>query len=286
MTSTPDFRGPDFVVGGAPKCGTTTLCDALAAHPGIRFADFKEPHYYITRELGRPVKGCDYTTAQYAELFSGRTPHQRTGEGSTGYLHHATEVAPALHADRPDCRLVFCIRDPVERVYSDYWFHLQRGEIPSAHTFDEVARDPSHWIFHGSMYTRNLVSFADHFGRDALLVVLTDDLRDDFESAVARVCAHVRVAPSLAPIPAARSNVTRYPRWPQAMATAGRVVPGLSRWAARTPSLRPFRSRLLFSEQAPKPSMDPDTRARLVERYEPEVEALSDFIGRDLSHWL
>ena len=275
---TSGFSGPDFVVGGAPKCGTTTLCDGLASHPGVFVTDPKEPSYYIeARPEGK---------AGYSELYAQRQPDQVTGEGSTWYLANSWRVAPALYADRPDCRLVFCVRDPIERVYSHYWFRLHYGVIPSATTFSDFADDLCGRRDDPGRYTDNLQRFADTFGRDAILVVLSEDLQKALPDVLASVCAHIGADPTFQFASLPRSNVTRYPRWPRTLRTLGRVAPGLSRWAAEVPALRPFRSRGLFSEHAPKPEMDPDVRAHLAEKYAPDVEALSLFTGRDLSGWL
>lgn len=37
---------PTFLVIGATQCGTTTMCDLLAAHPDVFMTSPKEPHFY------------------------------------------------------------------------------------------------------------------------------------------------------------------------------------------------------------------------------------------------
>lgn len=280
------FTGPDFVIAGAPKCGTTSLCDALVTHPGVFMTSPKEPTYYVSSVTGRPARGMNFSKEGYAALFDDRRDGQVTGEGSTEYLNAHRIAAPALHADRPDARVVFIFRDPLEQTYSSYWFHILRGELPSGRPLSDYLDEPSHWLFEGARYAHFLRTWYDVFGQDQVLVLLTDDLRSDRAGTLARVCEHIGADPSHIFAEAPRSNVTRYPRWPRAMAAAGRVAPGLSRWASNRPLARPVRSRLLFSTSAPMPPRLPDDVARLVEMYATRVEDLAGLIGRDLSHWL
>ena len=39
--------GPDFLIVGAPKAGTTALHAALAQHPDVFVTDPKEPKYWL-----------------------------------------------------------------------------------------------------------------------------------------------------------------------------------------------------------------------------------------------
>src|SRR3954467_13703550 len=41
-------RLPDFLLLGAPKCGTSALPAALARHPGLHLSEPKEPKFFLT----------------------------------------------------------------------------------------------------------------------------------------------------------------------------------------------------------------------------------------------
>jgi len=41
---------PDFIIGGAPKCGTTALWNFLNEMPGICMATMKEPKFFTEIE--------------------------------------------------------------------------------------------------------------------------------------------------------------------------------------------------------------------------------------------
>lgn len=104
---------PTFLVIGAAKCGTTTLCELLGAHPDVFVTDPKEPHYFsrVKRHLKQEW---------YEGLFAGATTEKALGEGSTSYSHpnRINLVAPTLRRLVPDCRLVYVVRHPVRRLES------------------------------------------------------------------------------------------------------------------------------------------------------------------------
>ena len=281
---------PDFVIGGAPKCATTALFRYLDQHPEVFTTTPKEPHYFASAPLGRPVMQGDYSRAEYEALFDGRRPGQVAGEGSTHYLHHAGAVAPALAAAVPDVRLIFCLRDPVERAYSHYWFRYGEagpntiGGVGSGASFAEFVRDPE--VFRMGDYAANLATFYEHFDREQVLVVLLEDFRRDLPGTLRRVCEHIGVDPSFEFDLSSRANTTTYPRLGALMPVVDRVLLKVAARTGRRRQILRARLRWLFSPKAPKPPMDPRDRAEVTERYRPGVERLSALTGRDLSHWL
>lgn len=278
---------PDFILGGAPKSGTTALFTYLSQHPEVYPSSPKEPHFFAKRNDSHVVRGMNYSRAEYEELFRGAGPDQKAGEASTGYLHHAKQAAPKIQALIPDVRLLFLLRNPIERAYSEYWFRLHTGDLPAAEPFSTYVENPKHWVFHGSTsYVSGLQRFYDHFDRSQILVLLTDDLKRSRRDVFEQACRHIGVDPGVEIDLSVRHNVTRYPRSPRLLRAAGRLAPGLSRWASGVPVLRPLRSRLLFSAQAPKPPMRPADRDRLAKRYADAIDELSRLIDRDLSFWL
>ena len=275
---------PDFIIGGAPKCGTTALFRYLDQHPEVFTSDPKEPHFFIKE--GEEAWGERMTRQEYKALFEGKDHGQIAGEASTWYLNHSEEAAPKISKLIPNARIIFLLRNPIDRDYSDYWFHYTRGEIPSYRSFSHYTHSPSHWIFDGSKsYFPGIKTFLSHFHKEQILVLLTDDLRENSEEVLRRVCDHIGVESDFSFDLSSRHNVTKYPRSVRLCRWMGRVAPGLSQWAAGTKWARGLRSRLLFSDSAEKPPMCETNRKRLAARYEQEIIELEQLIGRDLSHW-
>lgn len=150
---------PYFYIIGQPKCGTTDLYDRLRLHPDVRFTTFKEPHWWTRKRFGiiRLSDGFHdrYPVEDYLDLFdlaayqiqdhllanSSGAPKQRNiiiGEASAStmwdnnawvyFYNNTTEGEPPfliqdfVHALQPDARFIVMLRDPVERLYSDYLY--------------------------------------------------------------------------------------------------------------------------------------------------------------------
>lgn len=282
---------PDFIIGGAPKCGTTALFNYLDQHPGVYTTTPKEPHYFASAPLGRPVVKWQYSLEEYESLFAGREPGQVAGEGSTHYLVHAEAVVPVLGKVVPDVRLVFSLRNPVERGYSHYLFRYSAagprslGGVGSGLSFEEFAKHPRIWPF--GDYATGLAAFMERFGRDQVLVILMEDLRRDLPRTMRRICEHIGVDPSFEFDLESRANETGYPVFPTLMPLADRAValacPRLSK--GRRISLLRARRRWLFSPTASKPPLDPRDRAAVAGLYRSSIERLEVLLARDLSHW-
>jgi Sulfotransferase domain len=105
---------PDFVVAGAPKCGTTAIYKTLQRHPQIFLPSIKEPHYFAFEFKHRRAVE---TAASYDRLFWRASDSQLCGDGSVMYLS-STEAIPALIRRRPDVKVIVSVRDPVEMFIS------------------------------------------------------------------------------------------------------------------------------------------------------------------------
>lgn len=118
--------GPDFVIIGAKRGGTTSLCRYLLEHPSIRplfpgRQHIKGVHYYDSN-YGRGQRWY----RSHFPLKVGQRQLVRpdlgpaiAGEASPYYLFHPL-AAERLARDFPAVRIVVCLRDPVDRAYSHY----------------------------------------------------------------------------------------------------------------------------------------------------------------------
>lgn len=118
-----------LIVAGAEKCGTTSLFGYLSAHPQVRSSVVKETDYFRREDVS-----LDGYLAQF---------HRRNDESallvesSPGYLAEAQAVAPRVASVVPDARLLFVLRDPIDRVRSSFRFYKSRLHVPEAMTLDD-----------------------------------------------------------------------------------------------------------------------------------------------------
>jgi len=223
---------------GAQKCGTTWLYEWLGRHPELNFPAGKEVHFWDQYRL----RGL----AWYRGLFA--------GPGFEGDITPAYAILPPpaiaeIHAGFPDLRLVYALRNPIERAWSQAMMELERAAPPPA--------DREAWLL---AHFRSAASLqrGDHetcirnwravYG-DALMLVAFEDIVDEPRE-VLRACArHIGIAPAF------------YDGVPETQ-------------------LR----RRVFAGAAP--ALPTAFRAGLAELYGDRIAALGDYLGRDLSHWI
>jgi LPS sulfotransferase NodH len=290
-------RTPDFIIIGAAKSGTTTLYQYLARHPQIAFSSQKEPNFFADQFR----RGWDWYTSQFAAA----RPGQLCGEASTIYTWWQEYPVAAARIGRfaPGARLIYLLRHPVERTYSDYGeqiaTHRALGTYgPHLATFESFLNHFPHLV-QTSEYIRYIEEYERHFPRSALLCILLEELQHDPAGTLRRVCRHIGVDDTcdLLAAGSVRANEARaYQQWQVRLhLTAGlRRVPFVERLGGLAP--RAWRERAYqFLEgtrfgrgvvrRVQQPPLHAATRASLLERYREATHRLAAYLGRDLDHW-
>jgi hypothetical protein len=116
---------PNLVIGGAPKCGTSSFFNWLADHPDVCGSDVKETFYLMDPGHShiRPHSNYhDHGLAGYAAHFQQCGAGKVVVEGTTHYLYQQT-ARDVLAELSPVPTIVFVLREPARRVYSSYQFH-------------------------------------------------------------------------------------------------------------------------------------------------------------------
>jgi hypothetical protein len=269
-------RLPDFVVIGAMKSGTSSLHEQLALRSGVHMSTPKEPNFFS--DDANHVRGLD----AYRACFEGARDGQIVGESSTHYTklpthpHTLERLAPVL----PRARFVYVVRDPIERILSQYMHEWSQREValPIERALRELERYTAY-----SQYARQLAPYLSRFGRDRVLLVAFERMLARPDAELARICAFLGdptpEPPRWRDLPASNVSSERLRRSP--------LREGLV-------SMRPVRvlvdalpARLREWLKSPwrmpdRPDLSEALRARLVERIDPDLARLSDWIGRPL----
>lgn len=126
-------RGPDFVIIGAKRGGSTSLYNCVLEHPNIQplfpgRQHIKGVHYYDTGY----ARGLTWYRSHFPLEVTGRhlarpraTPSV-CGEASPYYLFHPL-AARRLARDFPDTKIIVMLRDPVDRAYSHFKERTHNG---------------------------------------------------------------------------------------------------------------------------------------------------------------
>src|ERR1700736_5930794 len=114
---------PTFIIGGAPRSGTTFLAQALDLHPDVAIARpvIPEPKVFFG-----PPRDQGWYYRRYQELFGAAAGKRARGEKTSNYLE--SEIACARIATfLPHVRMLFILREPVARAYSNYLWTKKNG---------------------------------------------------------------------------------------------------------------------------------------------------------------
>jgi Sulfotransferase family len=192
---------PTVIVIGAMKCGTTALHSYLDAHPEIGMARDKEVNFFIGGEVapngepdtwwrsGQWHRGVGW----YAGLFEATLGIR--GETSPGYTSPASpEVVDRMAAVVPEAKLVYLVRDPVERAVSQYRHHRRDGS--ETRSLEEALLDPSSQYVDRSRFAERLRPFLNRFPAEQVLVVVQERLLRDRAPQLARVYRYVGADPA------------------------------------------------------------------------------------------
>ncbi|NLG43975.1 MAG: sulfotransferase [Phycisphaerae bacterium] len=288
---------PSFFVIGARKCGTTTLDQYMRQHPQICLPRGKKELNFFGDQAHRGL-------AWYRAHFAHARADQLCGEVAPMYsIEQDPPCARRIAELVPQARLVYIVRHPVERTYSDFCEQIKTARALGRNcawfkSFDDfLDADPR--AVRASEYIRTIEEYQAYFPPEALLTVLFDDLKADSTALLRRIYAHIGVNSGAAaatdrPIRAnagdeylqwqTRLRLTRTLRALPGVATAAQFIPRSWRDWAYTILERSRFGQAVRAALAPPP-MSAQTRQRLLERFRAPNRALAAYLGRDLSHW-
>jgi len=123
----------NFLGIGAQKCGTTWLYAMLSKHPDIAFPGGKEIHFWSEDDYQERL-------AWYQNLFSG--DEQVKGEITPAYAFLDGGRIKEIYRLVPDLRLIYMIRNPVNRAWSNALMALPRVQMKLEEASDQWFIDP------------------------------------------------------------------------------------------------------------------------------------------------
>lgn len=272
---------PNFIVIGAAKCGTTSLCELLGSHPEIYFSNPKEPRYFSNEKY--PDQAL---RDQYEALFSGVTTETAVGEGTTVYTH---PIVSALAAERiaatiADCRIIFMVRHPIRRLESDWRMRCHEGWADA--DINNAIRENWSLVAH-SLFWKNFSPYKELFPESKLQIVFLEDFAQHCDAELSRCFAFLGVdkGVKIADADKKRNDSRDFRRdgWllsrlrqGGALHIARKLAPGL---------LRQNLKRLFTSEKQYQPSWNRDLHREVVAKCQKDSEELLRYCGKPAGYW-
>jgi hypothetical protein len=187
-------RVPNFIVIGAMKCGTSTLHTQLSMQFRIGMSCVKEPSYFSNDEVY--ARGHDW----YASLFGNADEGALVGESSTNYTKLPTypTTAKRIKAAVPNARLIYMMRDPIERIVSHYIHEWTMGTFGSS-IDDTITQHPE--VIDYGRYAYQLAPYLELFGFESVLPVFLERFATYPQEEMRRIGRFLDVGEQLAWIP-------------------------------------------------------------------------------------
>ena len=178
-----DYRLPDFLIIGAMKSGTTGLFMDLCQHPQVFLPDSKEPHCLCDDHV-LSDEGLD----DYAKLYKGAKPEQKICDASTGYTKlpdHPGVVDRAVQVLPDGFKVIYLVRDPIDRIVSHYRHELQAGLVDAP--IDEAVRTDDRYVNY-SRYEYQLKAWLDAIGHERIQLIRFEQYQSNRQSVVEAAC--------------------------------------------------------------------------------------------------
>ncbi|MEM9241355.1 MAG: sulfotransferase domain-containing protein [Pseudomonadota bacterium] len=182
-----DLLLPHFIIIGAMKSGTTTLYRHLDEHPDVDMSRDKETDFFVSEKNWS--RGLGWYSKQFSRADAVR------GEASPNYTKSRDfpGVAERMAQVCPDVKLIYILRDPIDRAQSQFHHGVFMGALsPDLNDFQST-HEYAH-ILDGSLYAEQLETYLQYFRKEAILILDFAELVRAPQAVMDKVTAHIGVA--------------------------------------------------------------------------------------------
>jgi sulfotransferase family protein len=281
---------PNLIIIGAMKAATTSLHRYLNLHPEISMSAEKEIDFFNKEE--NFARGLTW----YEQHFEEQANVQIYGEASTNYTKYPafSGVAERIYSVIPQTKLIYILRDPIERTLSHYFMFHARNAIQD--TFDELVTNLDRQYIQISCYHRQLQQYLPYFPLDRIHILTSEALKNEPQTTMQRVFQFLEVDDSFD----TEHFQTRYnsSAYIKGQNKFGRIAQGLllnQKSSARKLIMplvpKKFRRNLrkkLFRAteiELQKPTVSEETRQKLRDYFQPDVDALRELTAMPFDEW-
>jgi len=273
---------PNLIVIGGLKCGTTSLHHYLNLHPEIDMSRPKELNFFVT-ELNLPL-GREWYASHFdpsARVRGESSPHYTNRPSFGGVPRRMRELLG------PDVRLIYVVRNPIDRMLSHYLHNLGGGY--EDRSLVDALSDPESSYVARSRYFFQAEPYLEEFGAESLSIVGREELKEDRPGTMHRAFEFLGVDPNFTSEQFEREWETGVAKTGSRFRLMDRAVrlPGLraiDRNFDRLPeSLRWLAERVVHDPdrgEVPKPELPDSLRRELEELFREDTARLEELAGR------
>jgi hypothetical protein len=298
-------RAPDFFIVGHPKSGTSALFQMLRTNPRLHMPR-KEPSFFVPEIWAERSNRYANGIEDYLAYFDQARDDQLIGEATTAYLWSQSAAARIAEV-QPGARIIAILREPASFLRS---LHLQfirsnvesESELRKALELDRPRSEgrelppnstrPQALVYSEHVrYVEQLRRYHEAFGRDQVLVLIYEDFRADNERTLREVLRFLELDDA-APLQLIEANhasgvhSARLNDLVRSLYLGRSPVARPAKAAIKLLTPRRLRRRAVNSanrlQRSSPPSADEQLMRELRIRFKAEVEALSEYLDRDL----
>jgi sulfotransferase family protein len=213
-------KGPDFLVIGAQRAGTTWLHRVLRQHPSLWLPPVKELHYFDRLETKRTILDpkerrrvglkqllsldpwlVSYwlrmrSDEWYARLFRGaKAEGLVAGEITPAYATLDETVLRRIKRLNDNIKLIFVMRDPVERAWSAVNNAAKKGAADASSVEKSIKRARESGAAARSAYADTIKRLEAVFPANQVHYCFFEDLRDRPEALTSDLFSFLGVEP-------------------------------------------------------------------------------------------
>tara|TARA_B100000959_G_C14887727_1_gene585318 strand:- start:249 stop:1112 length:864 start_codon:yes stop_codon:yes gene_type:complete len=151
---------PNLLIPGYHKSGTTTLFNELSKHSDICPSIIKEPFYFRPFINGKKLPPLK----DYKKYFRNASNERYLMDGSPTYIYGGKRAAEIIQKTLGNVKIIICLRDPVNQLFSLYKHHLRFMKCNENETFLSFVQRKND--FSKQFYDEHLKEWFRVFGDD------------------------------------------------------------------------------------------------------------------------
>jgi len=295
----------NFIGIGAGRSGTTWIVNILSEHPQIFCPEIGKLNYFAnTRPFNKDSEYDKRGIKGYLELFKECPEGNIKGEFSSYYIINP-KVAFIIKKHFPNVKIWACIREPVERAYSD-WLAFKQFKVKEKDSFDKAFFKEQTGLYpegdgyrHRGFYYKQLKPYFDLFPKENIKIILHEDILKDPGKVAKEFYEFLGVDSNYVPKnlreTPGKSTETKFKLVRQTVNSLagfshkleGSSFGGFIFWFKRKTKINEVFNKIndINVKESNKTKLDPETNKKLKAVYLEDIEQLEKLINRDLSSW-
>lgn len=288
-------RKPDFLGIGVQRSGTTFLQNCLGTHPQIGKPKRGLHFFSHDSKYNDEIKFISKNDFSWYERQLGIYDDKKAvGEFSVSYTfpEYIENASYQIQTNYPDVRLIIAIRNPVDRLISEYRRLSERFEIKAMTQFEEFLENHKNIIERGD-YGKILKIFLSRFSKEQLHIKIFEDLRTEPVQYISSLYEFLEVEKNFK---TSEIKINPNPSCPRTNSILGKITntlqsigSSLTKNKVASPLANRIRDSFVW-RKVKESSIDDatisqDVREQIFKIYKDEIFAVEELLSRKLVDW-